>query len=157
MAHVRLNLGLPGHKALLWLAPIIVARVLGRCRAGATVGAAATAGATFAVGGHLGGGPLGLPLLVVAGVFLDLVTGALESGRIPAWLHVPAICGAATIANLICLTKRLLLPAGFGAHLLLDASGFWFQLASYAFFGLLAGLIATAVTHLFRRQRCRCP
>jgi len=91
VAHVRLNLGLPGHKALLWLPPILAARLLGRCRIGAAVGSAATGCTTFALGGNLAGGPLGLPLLVIAGIFLDLVIGALENRKTPVWLVVPTV------------------------------------------------------------------
>ena len=153
VAHVRLNLGLPGHKALLWLPPILAARLLGRCRIGAAVGSAATGCTTFALGGNLAGGPLGLPLLVIAGIFLDLVIGALESRKTPVWLVVPTVAIAAMFANLICLGKRLLLPAGFGAHLLFNASGFWFRLCAYALFGLAAGLIAAVAACLLERGR----
>ncbi len=153
VAHVRLNLGLPGHKALLWLPPIIVARMLGRCRIGATAGSAATACTTFALGGNLAGGPLGLPLLVAAGIFLDLVISSLESRKTPARLYVPIIAIAAMLANLICLGKRLLLPAGLGAHLLLNASGLWFRFCSYTGFGLAAGLIAAVTVYLVERRR----
>jgi len=152
VAGVRLNLGLPGHKALFWIPVVIVARILSRCRVGATSGAAATALTTFALGGNLAGGPVGLPLVVVAGAFLDLVASSLERGKVPTRLHVPIIAAAAMLANLICLTRRLLLPAGFGVHLLFDASGFWFRFCSYAFFGLAAGLIAGIVAHRARRR-----
>ncbi len=153
VAHVRLNLGLPGHKALLWLPPIIVARMLGRCRIGATAGSAATACTTFALGGNLAGGPLGLPLLVLAGIFLDLAIGSLESRKASARFYVPVIAVAAMFANLICLAKRLLLPTGLGAHLLLNASGLRFRLCSYALFGLAAGLIAGVTVYLNERRR----
>jgi hypothetical protein len=153
VAHVRLNLGLPGHKALLWLPPIIVARMLGRCRIGDTAGSAATACTTFALGGNLAGGRLGLPLLVVAGIFLDLVISSLESRNAPARLYVPIIAIAAMLANLICLGKRLLLPAGLGAHLLFNASSLRFRLCSYALFGLAAGLIAGVTACFIERRR----
>ncbi len=156
VAGVRLNLGLPGHKALFWMPAVIVARRLGRCRVGATTGAAATALTTFALGGNLAGGPMGLPLIVAAGAFLDLVMIALESGKVPAWLHIPAIAVSAMLANLICLTKRVFLPAGFGVHLLFDVSGFWFQLCSYAFFGLAAGLIAAIAARSIERRHRHC-
>jgi len=154
VAGVRLNLGLPGHKALFWMPAVIIARMLGRCRVGATAGAAATAFTTFALGGNLAGGPMGLPLVVAAGAFLDLVIGSLERGKVPAWLHVPTIGVAGMLANLICLTKRLFLPAGLGAHLLSNASGFWFQFCSYAIFGLAAGLIAAIAARFVRRRQC---
>jgi hypothetical protein len=155
VAVVRLNLGLPGHKALLWMPTVIIARVLGRCRVGATAGSTAVMVTTFTLGGNLAGGPMGLPLILVAGAFLDLVIGFLERGRVPAWLHVPVLGAAGMLANLICLTRRLVLPAGFGAHLLLDASGFWFQFCSYAFFGLAAGLIAAMTARSMKRRRRR--
>jgi hypothetical protein len=153
VAHLRLNLGLPGHKALLWLPPIIVARLLGRCRIGATAGSAAAGCTTFALGGNLAGGPLGLPLLIVAGIFLDLVISSLESRKVPAWLYVPSIGIAALCANLIGLGKRMLLPAGFGAHLLFNDSGFWFRFCSYALFGLAAGVLAALTACCVRRYR----
>jgi hypothetical protein len=153
VAGLRLNLGLPGHKALLWMPAVIIARMLGRCRVGATAGAAGAAFTTFGLGGNLAGGPGGLPLVVVAGAFLDLVIGSLERGKVPAWLHVPIIGAAAMLANLICLTRRLFLPAGMGAHLLFDASGFWFRFCSYAFFGLAAGLVAGIAARCAGRRR----
>jgi len=153
VAGVRLNLGLPGHKALLWMPAVIVARMLSRCRVGATAGSAAVVFTTFGLGGNLAGGPAGLLLTIVAGAFLDLVIRASESGSVPAWLHVPMIGVAAMLANLICLARRLLLPAGFGVHLLFDASGFWFRFCSYALFGLAAGLIAAMAARSIRRRR----
>jgi hypothetical protein len=57
------------------------------------------------------------------------------------------------LAKLICLAKRLFPPAGFGVHLLFDASGFWFRFCSYAFFGLVAGLIAGIVARSAGRRR----
>ncbi len=151
VAAVRLNLGLPGHKALLWMPPIIVARLLGRCSGGATAAGAALVGTTFGAGGNLAGGFSGAPLILVACVFLDLVIHLLESREIAAWLQVPAVGAAGMFANLICLAKRLAVPSGFGAHLLLNATGFWWRLCSYAFFGLAAGLTGATVAHGLRR------
>jgi hypothetical protein len=155
VAAVRLNLGLPGHKALLWMPPILVARRLSRCRGGVTAGGAAMAGTTFGLGGHLAGGFAGLPLILAACAFLDLVIHWLESKRISGWRQVPMMGLAALVANLICLTKRLALPAGSGAHLLLDTSGFWFRFGSYACFGLVAGLVAAVTVQAVDRGRRR--
>jgi hypothetical protein len=153
VAGIRLNLGLPGHKALLWMPPIIIARLLSHCSGGATTAGAALVGTTFGVGGHLAGGSSGAPLILIACAFLDLVIHLLERRRISAWLHVPAVGVAAMFANLICLGKRLFLPEGFGAHLLLNVSGFWARFCSYAFFGLAAGLIAATTAYYLQRGR----
>ena len=49
---------------------------------------------------------------------------------------------AGIIANLICLSKRMILPAGLSPHFILGFSESWLRLCSYAFFGLLAGIVA---------------
>jgi hypothetical protein len=112
-------------------------------------------GTTFGLGGHLAGGPLGLPLILVACAFLDGVIHVLECRKVSAWRQVPILGLAALFANLICLGKRLALPAGLGVHLLLDESGFWFRSGSYALFGLVAGLIAALTLRAVNRDRQR--
>lgn len=75
---VRLGLGLAGHKSLFWMTPVIIARLLGRCKAGTTAGALSAAFTTLAVGGRLAGGVLGLGLIGFAGIVLDVVINSLE-------------------------------------------------------------------------------
>lgn len=155
IANVRLHLGLPGHKALFWMTPVIVARLLGRCRAGTTAGALSAAFTTFVLGSHLAGGVLGLPLIGFAGIILDAVINFLEKRKMSALLVIPIIGFTAMLANLLCLVKRLLVPLGHAPQLLFGISGFWLKLASYAFFGLMAGLIAAMLACLINRRRCR--
>jgi len=154
-AHVRLNLGLPGHKAVFWMTPVLLARLLGQCKAGATAGALAAAFTIFALGGNLAGGLLGLPLIGIVGVFFDAVIGYLEKYKIHILLIIPLLSLAAMSANLIMLAKRGLSPRGASPHFFLGMSGFWFDLLSYAFFGLLAGLIAAAGAYLTARRRAK--
>ena len=163
ITHVRFHLGLPGHKALLWMTPVILARLLGRCKAGATAGALSVAFSTFAIGGHLAGGVLGLPLIGFAGVVLDVVIHFLErfgAAGFQKWqtgclMTIPIVGAAAMFANLLCLAKRLLLPAGPTAHFVFGASGFWLNLGCYALFGLIAGLVGATLACLIRYRQVR--
>jgi len=156
VTHVRLRLGLPGHKALLWMTPVILVRLLGRCKAGTTAGALSAAFTTFVTGGHLAGGVLGLPLIGFAGLMLDVAINLAEKSGQPYLLTIPIVGLTAMFANLLCFVKRLLLPAGPAAHLIFRASGFWFDLSCYAFFGLIAGLVAATLAFLVTyRQVCR--
>lgn len=150
---VRLGLGLPGHKSLFWMTPVIIARLLGRCKAGTTAGALSAAFTTLAAGGRLAGGIMGLPLIGLAGIVLDVVINSLEKREMPALLVIPIIGITAMLANLLCLVKRLLVPLGPGSHFVFGVSGFWFKLICYAFFGLTAGLIAATLACLINHRR----
>ncbi len=161
---VRLKLGLPGHKVFLWLTPVIVARLLGRCKAGTTAGALSSALAGLALGGNFAGGILGLPLIGFAGVILDLVINSLEGPReagsqqrqSPYLSTIPIIGITSMFVGLLCFIKRLLVPAGVNRHFLFGISGFWYQFICYAFFGLSAGLVAATIACLInRRHRIR--
>lgn len=153
IGNIRLNLGLPGHKVLFWMTPVIIARLLGRCKAGTTAGALSAAFTTLALGGHFAGGILGLPLIGFAGIILDVVISFLEKSEMPALLIIPIIGVTAMLASLVCLIKRLLVPAGLSSHFVFGVSGFWVKLISYAFFGLIAGLVAATLAFLINRRR----
>ena len=152
-AHVRLHLGLPGHKAVFWMTPVLLARLLGRCRAGATAGALAAAFTSLALGGNLAGGLIGLPLVGVAGLLFDTVIGYIEKHKITILMKIPLVALCAMSANIIMLAKRGLGSLGAAPHFLFGVSGFWFELLSYAFFGLLAGLVAVTTAYLIERKR----
>lgn len=145
MAHIRLNLGMPGHKALFWMIPAVLARLLGRCKAGTTATVLSTAFTSLALGGNLAGGWLGLPLVGFAGGFLDLVINFLEKRKICFFLVILVVGVTGIFANLLCLLKRLLLPAGVNMHVFWGISGVWFKIASYAFFGFLAGITGSVI------------
>ena len=144
IAHVRLHLGLPGHKALLWMTPIVVARLLCRHPAGATAGASAAALTSIALGGHLAGGILFVPLVAVAGAVLDVCVGFARRVGLSPWALVPLLAAAGAGANVVCGIKRLLLPQ-WNYHVLLGLSGPWALLAAYALCGLAAGLTGAVI------------
>ena len=153
IGNVRLGLGLSGHKSLFWMTPVIMARLLGRCKAGTTAGALSAAFTTLAVGGRLAGGIVGLPLIGLAGIILDVVINSLEKRQTPHLLTIAIIGITAMFANLLCLGKRLLVPLGLGSHFVFGVSGFWFKLICYAFFGLTAGLIAATLACFINHRR----
>jgi len=154
--HIRLHLGLPGHKVLFWLTPVIIARLLSHFKLGTTTGAFSAALTCFMSGGNLAGGIFGLPIIVFSGIILDVVINSLEKRQIPFYQAIVVIGATAMIANLLCFTKRLLVPAGPSPHFLFGNPGFWANLISYAFFGLSAGLIAVVfvrITNRYKNQR----
>ena len=106
--------------------------------------------ASLAVGGHLAGGILFLPLVAVAGVVLDVAVAFADHRQLAAYWLVPLMGLAGMAANLVCCFKRLLVPLR-APHLVLGLSGGWACLVSYAVFGLLAGLTAAALAILARR------
>ena len=152
-AFLKLGLGLPGHKAIIWMTPVIGARLLGRCRIGTTAGAFTAAFVSLGSGGNLAGGLLGLPLVGVAGALVDACILKLENRKASALTTVIVVALAAMLANLICCGKRLLAPVGIAPHDIFGSATVLLRPMSYALFGLLAGLIAAAGTYLFRRRK----
>jgi len=124
MAHVKLHLGISGHKGLFWITPVLVARVLGRCKAGSTAGTLAAATTCIGLGGHMGGGLLGLPLIALVGMIWDVVLHQIERHPLPWFLAIPVISLLGAGGNLIVLGKRLLAPAGPNAIHIFGFSGF---------------------------------
>ena len=157
IVHLRLHLGLPGHKAIFWMTPVLLARLLGDCRAGATVGALAASLTTIGLGGHLAGGAIMLPLVGLAGTLLDVVVGFIEKRKLSIPLTIALISLAAACANLICLTKRLAAPIGASPKYLLGISGLGYDLICYAFFGMLAGFIAASIAYAVRSRKGKSP
>ena len=151
-AFLKLHLGLPGHKAIIWMTPVIAARLLGRCRIAATAGAFTAAFVSLGSGGNLAGGLLGLPLVGAAGALVDACILKLENRKASAPTTILVVALAAMLANLICYGKRLLVPAGIAPHDMFGSAAVLLRPISYALFGFLAGLIASTGTHLFRRR-----
>lgn len=151
-SHARLHLGLSGHRALLWMVPVIVARLTLRSPIGATAGGLAAACTALGVGGHLAGGPAHLALIGLAGALLDAAIGFAERRSLAACWMIPLLGCAGALANLVCFGKRLVSPTLLKPHLLTVGSGTWGTLASYAFFGLFAGLLGAALGHYLRRR-----
>jgi len=147
MAHVKLHLGIPGHKGLFWITPVLAARLLGRCKAGASAGTLAAAATCLGLGGHLGGGLLGLPLIALVGVFWDVVLHQLEQHPLPWFVMIPTISLLGAGGNLVVLGKRLLAPPGPSPTHFLGLSGFGLDVISYAVCGLVGGFIAIVIAY----------
>ncbi len=152
-ASLKLNLRLSGHKAIIWMTPVIAARLLGRCRIGTTAGVFTAAFVSLGSGGNLAGGLLGLPLVGAAGALVDTCIFRLEKHKASALNTIVVIALAAMLANLNCCFKRLLAPAGIAPHDVLGGASVLLRVMSYALFGFLAGLIAAAGTHPFRQRK----
>lgn len=152
MSQVRLHLGLPGHKALFWMIPIVTARLLTRCPVGVTAGTLATAFTSLAMGGHFAGGVVGLPAVGFAGILLDAVIVFAERRHLAAQWTIPLLAVGGALANLLCLFKRLAAPVGPNSHYLWNMSWPWADVASYAFFGFCAGLVGSGLATIARRR-----
>jgi hypothetical protein len=139
---VRLNLGMPGHKAFFWMTPVLITRLHSRCRIGATLGGLFAALTTYSMGANLAGSVIGMPIIVVAAIILDWTVNFIEKTNITGLMMILFLGIAGVIANLVCLSKRMILPAGLSPHFILGVSGTWLRLCSYSFFGLLAGVVA---------------
>jgi len=151
-AHLRLHLGLPGHKAVLVMAPVIAARFVFRSAAGASGGMLAAALASLAIHGEVITASTHLPFAVVAGGVLDAAIGFAQRRRLAARWAI-GLAGLAGLAgNLVLLAERLLAPL-FQSHEFLGISGLQARPFSYALFGLLAGLAGASLGEVIRRRR----
>ena len=150
IAHVRLRLGLPGHKALLWMTPLILTRLLTGYKPSASIASVALVTIAFAFGTNLAGGPFGAPLIILAAALLDTVITRLEDRKTSALLQIPLIALAAMAANLICLGKRILLPAGIVTNPAMHTFGA--KLFTYALCGFAAGLTAATIAYILKRR-----
>jgi len=139
--HVRLGLGLPGHKALVWMTPVVFARLVFGSPAGGTTGAVTAGFTTMALGSRFAGAAAHLPMAGLAGAIIDLAVGFGERRRLGRAWGVVLVGGAGLAANLVMLGKRLMAPLGH-SHALLGAGDLPVRLISYAAFGLAAGLAA---------------
>ena len=149
---VRLGLGLPGHKALVWMAPLVAARLILRSPVGGSAGVLAVSLGTMAAGGHLAGAAMHLPVAVLAGGVLDVAVHVIERRRLAAVWAIPLMGLAGLAANLVMLGKRLLVPS-FQVHHFLWTSGLAARCLSYAVFGLVAGLVGAGVGWAIARRR----
>jgi len=152
ISHVRLHLGLPGHKALMWMTPIIFFRFVFRSRLGATAGTLSAASTSLAFGGSFAGGVSFLPLVGLAGMVVDATLRFVENRRLPGYAAIPLIGLGGMIANLACLSKRLFDPTAGKSHFIWGLPDPWADVLSYALFGLLAGLLAATLAILCRRR-----
>ncbi len=155
VAYARTPLHLPGHKALFWMAPVLAARLVTHARAGASAGALATALTTLSLGGRISGGFMMAPLIILAGLVLDMAVQFAEHRKLAGWKWLLVLASAGLAGNLICFIKRLLDPVGAffstgNIDDLLLAAGL------HATFGFIAGLIGAAAGYAllkFRQSR----
>jgi len=153
-SQTRLHLGLPGHKALLWITAAVMVRIYWGCWVGSTAAALTAAVTTVALGGNFAGNAAYLPMVGAAGIILDTTIGLIERWKLWAVLSIPMIGFAAMVANLVCLAKRLFSPLAHKHHILCGISGIYLDVLCYAFFGLLAGLAGAICAYmLMHRQR----
>jgi len=153
-AHLRLNLGMPGHKALLWMTPLIAMRLVMRWPVAASVGTVSATAACWGVGGNLGGGVGNLPLLLLAGIVLDAAAALCERHRLGGVLTVVLMTGAGGAANVVCMCKRLLLPV-HGPHVIMGIPALDRYVLFYAGFGLLAGLLGALAARAMLKAKSR--
>jgi hypothetical protein len=152
VAYARTPIHWPGHKAVFWIAPVLGARLVTRTGAGASIGALATAITTFLLGGRIGGGIVLMPLIILAGIVLDLGVQWSERIHPSVWRRILLLALAGLIANLICFLKRLADPIGpFMSARNLD--DLLFAGSSHAMFGCLAGLIGAAAGYIWLGAR----
>jgi hypothetical protein len=153
MALVRLNLGMSGHKAFLWMTPVLIARLRSGCKIGTTAGGLFAALTTYSMGANLAGGMTGIPIIGLAGLIFDWTINFFEKNKISGVVMIIALGFAGIAANLVCLAKRMILPTGFNPHFIFGISGFWFKLFSYAFFGFISGIVAGTIAKLTQRSK----
>jgi len=151
-AHVRLHLGLPGHKAVLLMTPVIAARLIFRSTAGATGGLVAAALGSLAAGGQMIGAWAHLPIAALAGCLIDSAIGLAERRRLAAYWSIALTGVAALAANLVFFAERLLTPL-FQSYTLLGLSALDLRIFTYAVFGLIAGLLGAGIAMVVRRRR----
>jgi hypothetical protein len=137
-------LGLPGHKALLWIVPVLIARWVYGCWGSGIVGATATAAVAMAFGQDFAGSRMFLPLVLLAGAALDATVAVTRDWRLRWWAAIPLAALGGLVANLLCFVHRLLGPL-HPKHSFLNIPGAKGFLLSYALFGLLSGLIGAAL------------
>ena len=83
-------------------------------------------------------------------MILDLVANCTKQNNCLVTTKAMILEHAGIAANMVCLSKRMILSEGLSLHLILDFSGFWFNICSYAFFGLLSGVVGAASMKLIR-------
>ena len=140
VAYARTPLHLPGHKAIFWIAPVLAMRLVTRAPAGASAGALATALTALSLGGRIAGGFVMAPLILLAGLILDLAVQLTERRNLTGWKWLLVLASAGLAGNLICFIKRLLDPLGafFSTG---NIDDLLLAGALHATFGLMAGLI----------------
>jgi len=144
VAYGRTPIHMAGHKVVFWMAPVLASRLVTRRSAGASVGALAAAMTTLCAGGRIAGGVTFMPLVVLAGVVLDVAARMVEKRRVRWYRALIVLAAAGTIGNLICFVKRVFDPLGT-----FFSVGNWRDIlimaGSHAVFGFMAGFLGAGV------------
>ena len=143
IAAAKLNLGLSGHKAFMWMTPLLIARFRTGAKIGVSAGGMFAAVTAFSLNANLAGGAIGFPLIAVAAGVLDTVANYIEKKKVSLFPMIVMLAFAGAAANLICLVKRMFLPTGISPNNLFGA-GMMLRTFSYLLFGALSGVVAAA-------------
>jgi hypothetical protein len=148
----RAGLGLSGHKAFLWMTPLLIARFRTGAKVGVSAGAMFAAITVFSLGANLAGGLIGFPLIGVAAAVLDGVANYIEKNKVSFFSMIILLAFAGVVANLICLTKRMFGSTGISPHNLFGA-GMLVRALLYMLFGSLSGIVAAVTVKTLSRMK----
>jgi hypothetical protein len=137
-------LSLPGHKAVLWIVPVLTVRWVYGCWGSGIVGAMAAAVVAMTFGEAIAGPRMFLPLVLLAGAALEATVAIARGWRLRWWAALPLAALGGLVANVLCFVHRLVGP-WHARHSVLNIPGPGGFLLSFAMFGLMSGLIAAAL------------
>jgi len=161
---VKLRLGLPGFSAVMWLVPLLVARIAARGSAAGSIASTTTAVGLYAFRGF----SLRWPLVLAFGTYwlvgpvLDLYVQLLQrrferAGADPASVAARLVVVWVALAGAVGNFAHLGLKVFFGVirphGARFGLSPVLFLLLSYLVFGLAAGVVASGVAWPFVRRR----
>ena len=95
VTYARTPIHMPGHKVLFWMVPALACRLATHARAGASVSVLGTIVTTLLLGGELGGGWVMMPLILLAGVTLDVAAAMVERRKNLTLAMLPLLAMAA--------------------------------------------------------------
>ena len=148
---VRLHLGLAGHKILLWLPFVLGTRIIFKWPAGCSIGAFGAVIGNILSGDSFGSAAIIMPLAVFCGGFIDIAIKSLQSRNFLIHLAVMSVMGANF--NILLFGVRSLCGYLFRSHNFAGLCGVEAMLASYAFFGFLAGMTGAIAGRSLSRLR----
>ena len=151
-SYIKLHLGIPGHKAIFWLAPILIAKRIVRIREAGTVSSSAAALGMCALHGF----SIRWPMFLTWGSFW-LVGPALDAfawliNRRSSSLFSRAGFIFAIMAGVIGNYAHFVLKLMFGIYRP-HAGGFVLPLLTYFGFGVAAGAVAYGLVRPFARRK----